>query len=119
MDDIWHHVTRELMPDGKYKQVCKYCARSKNYVQQQSTFWATHIADVSQCQNASMAIRRAIASKSMSKKLKGAVAQQGMEDFFEAALFDNIEDEREQAEADNRLAAYTGDIDRDDDDDSD
>jgi hypothetical protein len=49
-----------------------------------------------------MAIRRAIASKSLSKKLKGAFAQQGMEDFFRAALFDNIEDKREQAEADTR-----------------
>jgi hypothetical protein len=40
------------------------------------------------------------------------------EDFFEAALLDNIEDDREQAEADNRLAASTGtNIDSDDDDD--
>jgi hypothetical protein len=100
---------------GKNKQVCKYCARSKNYVQQQSTFWATHmIADVGQCQKAPMAIHRAVASKSLSKKLKGAVAQQDKEDFFEAALFDNIEYKREQAEAENRLAASTGDIDRDD-----
>jgi hypothetical protein len=41
------------------------------------------------------------------------------EDFFEAALLDSIEDEREQAETDNRLAASSGDIDRDDDDDDD
>mgnify|MGYP000028523102 CR=1 FL=1 len=27
MDYIWHHITRDLMPDGKYKQVCKYCAQ--------------------------------------------------------------------------------------------
>jgi hypothetical protein len=41
------------------------------------------------------------------------------EDFFEAALFDNIEDEREQEEAEILFAASTGNIERDDDDDSD
>jgi hypothetical protein len=38
------------------------------------------------------------------------------EGFFEAALFDNIEDEREQEEAEIMFAASTGDIERDDDD---
>ncbi len=38
------------------------------------------------------------------------------EDFFEAALFDNIEGEREQAEAEILFAASTGNIERDDDD---
>jgi hypothetical protein len=68
-----------------------------------------------------MAIRRALASKSLSQKLKGAVAPHGMEDFFEAAVFDNIEDEREQAEAEaeNRLMASPGNIDSDDVDGSD
>jgi hypothetical protein len=72
-----------------------------------------------------MAIRRALASKSLSQKLKGAVAPHGMEDFFEAAVFDNIEDEREQAEAEaeaeaeNRLVAFPGNIDSDDVDGSD
>jgi hypothetical protein len=37
-----------------------------------------------------LAIRRSLASKSLSQKLQGAVAPHGMEDFFEAAVFDNI-----------------------------
>ena len=41
------------------------------------------------------------------------------EDFFEAALFDNIKDEREQEEAEILFAASTGNLERDDHDDSD
>jgi hypothetical protein len=39
------------------------------------------------------------------------------EDFFEAALFDSIEDEREQEGAEILFAASTGNIERDDDSD--
>jgi hypothetical protein len=68
MDDVWHHVKRNLMGDSKWRQVCKYCGKCRESVQQQSTDWALHL--VSKCKKVPVQVSRAIALKSTSKLVK-------------------------------------------------
>lgn len=78
-DDIWHHVSRTLEPDGStYKQVCQYCGKSRTSTQFQSTFWSTHL--VGMCERAPMEVRRAIAVSSKSKEVKRLAGEAGVFD---------------------------------------
>jgi hypothetical protein len=78
-DDIWHHVSRTLEPDGStYKQVCQHCGKSRTSTQFQSTFWSTHL--VGMCEQAPIEVRRAIAASSKSKEVKRLAGEAGVLD---------------------------------------
>jgi hypothetical protein len=78
-DDIWHHVSRTLEPDGStYKQVCQHCGKSRTSTQFQSTFWSTHL--VGMCEKAPIEVRRAIAASSKSKEVKRLAGEAGVLD---------------------------------------
>jgi hypothetical protein len=78
-DDIWHHVSRTLEPDGStYKQVCQHCGKTRNSAQFQSTFWSTHLVGL--CDKAPMEVRRAIAVTSKSKEVKRLAGEAGVLD---------------------------------------
>jgi hypothetical protein len=79
-NDIWHHVSRTLECDGSHKQVCKYCTHKRQSHQLQVTVWVEHLVA---CKEAPMEVRRDIAAKSTSAKVRRAAELAGI--FVEAS----------------------------------
>jgi hypothetical protein len=72
--DVWDHVGRVQQQDGKCKQVCKHCNKSKESKQHQTSYWVDHL--VVECKKSPMEVRQAVAKNSRSKKVEAWKVEQ-------------------------------------------